>query len=191
MATGRVVVLKPYGFLAVEEVELPEPADRQVAVELLAAAIGPEQIALVQAADEPHWRPAVPGDAAVGRVLAAGAAVTRAAVGDLVLIGAAAEAEGEPQVAAITFLDGSVQDDRAVWTWATNVVVDERFVTMVPAELAQHGEALAALDDLADATSLADKVGRRYTIEEINEAVLDAESNPPDRTPLLILEPLR
>ena len=41
MTLGRMAVLQPFGFLAIEEVEVPAPTGHQVAIEMFAAAIAP------------------------------------------------------------------------------------------------------------------------------------------------------
>ena len=70
MTLGRRAVLQPFGFLAIEEVELPAPAAHQVAVEMFAAAITPADVALLARSDEPDWQPLVPGLEGVGIVAA-------------------------------------------------------------------------------------------------------------------------
>jgi len=146
MTDARVVVLREYGVLGVEEVTLPAVGDHQVEVELLAAGVQPAQLRMVQAADPPDHQPVVPGLEGVGVVTAIGSRVARARCGDLVIIGAtpAAGVDRPAQSPQIRF--GGAQSDRPVCTWATNAIVDEQFVTPAPGAFRDR-ESLALLGD--------------------------------------------
>ena len=87
MTLGRAAVLHPFGFLAIEEIEIADPAGFEAAVEIFAASIPPPDIALLTPSDGPDWQPEVPGLEGAGYVTAVGSAATRVKVGDLVLIG--------------------------------------------------------------------------------------------------------
>ncbi|WP_084421697.1 alcohol dehydrogenase catalytic domain-containing protein [Henriciella litoralis] len=149
MTRARVVVLREYGFLGIEEITLPPLSDTQVLIELFSASIQPAQIRLVQAAESPGWAPVVPGLEGAGRIIAVGGGVTGLKVDDFAIVGSAlaGAADGEPACAEFVLGQGDVQSGRAVSTWATHALVDERFVAAVPGDLLKDHDSLAVLGD--------------------------------------------
>jgi len=153
MTRGRMAVLQPFGFLAIEEVELPAPAAHQVAVEMFAAAIAPADVALLARSDEPDWQPLVPGLEGVGVVAAIGNAVTRAKVGDQVVIAATSDSD-------------AAEADRPVSTWTTNALVDDRHVTPFPRDIVTDRDSLGLVGGTAlTATALAKQFVESYADE--------------------------
>ncbi len=142
---ARVVVLEgDYGVCAIQELELPDPGPRQALVELYAAGVGHAQLHQIE---ETQIVPVIPGREGTVRVLAVGAGVTRVAPGDTALVTPWPAAAGEPHLPAIEFDDGTVADVPPAGTWATNAVVDERFLIPIP-DLPDK-EAAAVLGDTA------------------------------------------
>jgi D-arabinose 1-dehydrogenase-like Zn-dependent alcohol dehydrogenase len=90
----------------------------------------------------------VPGLEGVGLVQFVGPQVSRAAPGDLVIIGPtpAAGVARAAECPSILFADGATQTGRPLATWATNAIVDEQFVTAVAGDLPDR-ERLAVLGD--------------------------------------------
>lgn len=132
MTLGRMAVLQPFGFLAIEEAEVPAPTGHRVAVEMFAATITPADVALLGRSDEPDWQPLVPGLEGAGVVTAIGEAVTRVKVGDQVVIGATSD-------------DGAAEAHRPVSTWTTNALVDEQYVAAFPRDILSDRDSLALL----------------------------------------------
>ncbi len=127
---ARVVVLEgDYGVCAIQELELPDPGPRQALVELYAAGVGHAQLHQIE---EPQPVPVIPGREGTAQVLAVGGGVTRVAPGDAVLVTPWPAAGGDPQLPAIEFDDGTVAEAPPTGTWATNAVVDERFLVPIP-----------------------------------------------------------
>lgn len=154
MTLGRMAVLQPFGFLAIEEVEVPAPTGHQVAVEMFAAAITPADVALLARSDEPDWQPLVPGLEGAGVVTAIGEAVTRVNVGDQVVIGATSE--------------GAERTDRPVSTWTTNALVDEHHVAPFPRDVGTDRDSLGLLGvTAAVAATLATQVGEAEADEPV------------------------
>lgn len=150
MTLGRAAVLQPFGFLAIEEIEIADPAGYEVAVEIFAASIRPADIALLARSDGPDWQPEVPGLEGAGYVTAVGSAATRVKVGDLVLIGPMPAAAGRAAVyPALTFESGAVQTGRPLSTWATNMLIDEQFLSPIPDKLRADRDGLGLLGDAA------------------------------------------
>lgn len=142
---ARVVVLEgDYGVCAIQELDLPDPGPRQALVELYAAGVGHAQLHQIE---EPQPTPLIPGREGTARVLAVGAGVTRVAPGDTALVTPWPAAAGDPRLPAIEFDDGTVADVPPAGTWATNAVVDERFLIPIP-DLPDK-EAAAVLGDTA------------------------------------------
>ena len=142
---ARVVVLEgDYGVCAIQELELPDPGPRQALVELYAAGVGHAQLHQIE---EPQPAPVIPGREGTARVLAVGAGVTRVAPGDTALVTPWPAATGDPNLPAIEFDDGTVADAPPTGVWATNAVVDERFLIPIP-DLPDK-EAAAVLGDTA------------------------------------------
>ena len=132
MTIGRMAVLQPFGFLAIEESGIPAPSGYQVAVEMFAATITPADVALLALSDEPGWQPLVPGLEGAGVVTAIGEGVTRVAVGDQVVVGTASG-------------DGATEAGRPVSTWTTNALVDEHHVAPFPRDIVTDRDSLALL----------------------------------------------
>lgn len=132
MTLGRMAVLQPFGFLAIEEAEIPAPTGSQVAVEMFAATIAPADVALLARSDEPGWQPLVPGLEGAGIVTAIGEAVTRVKVGDQVVIGTASD-------------DSQAEAGRPVSTWTTNALVDEKYVAAFPRDIGADRDSLGLL----------------------------------------------
>jgi Zn-dependent alcohol dehydrogenase len=149
---ARVVVLRDYGFLGVEEVSLPQPGVHQVEVEVWASGIQPAQRLLVAATGRKgDQAPVIPGLEGVGVVTGVGHQTTRVNVGDAVVIGPTS-AMGLGRAVNCPRIDlsaGTAQTDRPISMWATNVVVDERFVTPVRTHGVKDREKLAVLGDSA------------------------------------------
>lgn len=142
---ARVVVLEgDYGVCAIQELELPDPGPRQALVEMYAAGVGHAQLHQIE---EPQPVPVIPGREGTARVLAVGGGVTRVAPGDTTLVTPWPAAAGDPQLPAIAFDDGTVADAPPTGVWATNAVVDERFLIPIP-DLPDK-EAAAVLGDTA------------------------------------------
>lgn len=131
MTLSRMAVLQPFGFLAIEEVEIPVPKGHQVAVEMFAAAITPADVDLLSRSDAPDWQPLVPGLEGAGIVTAIGEAVTRVRIGDQVVIG--------------TTPDGAERPDRPVSTWTTNALADEQYVAPFPRDAETDRNSLALI----------------------------------------------
>lgn len=150
MTLGRAAVLHPFGFLAIEEIEIADPAGHEVAVEIFAASIRPADIALLARSDGPDWQPEVPGREGAGYVTAVGSAATRVKIGDLVLIGPMPAAAGRAAVCPVlTFESGAVQTGRPLSTWATNMLIDEQFLSPIPDKLLTDRDSLGLLGDAA------------------------------------------
>ena len=145
MTLARVVVRREYGMLVIEELTLPGLAPHQVEVELLAAGIQRRHLDFVLNAGA-DAEPRVPGAEGVGIVTAVAPEVTRAAVGDLVLIFPvpARGVQRAPACPRIEFGDGAIQADQPISTWATNALVDEMFVSVVTCPTADR-ESLAVI----------------------------------------------
>lgn len=155
MTLGRMAVLQPFGFLAIEEAGIPAPTGHQVAIEMFAATIVPAEVALLARSDEPGWQPLVPGLEGAGVVTAIGEAVTRVAVGDQVVIGIASD-------------DGSAEAGRPVSTWTTNALVDEKYVAAFPRDIVTDRDSLALLGATAlVAATLAAQVGEEGTADPV------------------------
>ncbi len=128
---ARVVVLENYGVLTIQELDLPTPLDHQVLVEIYGAGIQSAQLHLVQ--EPPSDSVTIPGFEATGRVLAVGDEVTRVHVGDIVLISPYSSVSDRlPELVQIEFEDGSTHETGPVFTWGTNTVVDEQFLSTLP-----------------------------------------------------------
>jgi Zn-dependent alcohol dehydrogenase len=154
MTLGRMAVLQPFGFLAIEEAEVPAPTGHQVAVEMFAAAITAADVALLARSDESDWQPLVPGLEGAGVVTAIGEAVTRVNVGDQVVIGATSE--------------GAERADRPVSTWTTNALVDEHHVAPFPRDVGTDRDSLGLLGATAAvAATLATQVGEAEADEPV------------------------
>lgn len=136
MILGRRAVLQPFGFLAIEEVEVPAPTGRQVAVEMFAAGIAPADIALLARSDEPDWQPLVPGLEGAGVVTAIGNAVTGVKVGDQVVIGTISD-------------NDTTEPDRPVSTWTTNALVNEYHIAPFPRDLVTDRDSLGLVGGTA------------------------------------------
>ena len=155
MTLGRMAVLQPFGFLAIEEAGIPAPTGHQVAVEMFAATIVPADVALLARSDEPGWQPLVPGLEGAGVVTAIGEAVTRVKVGDQVVIGTASD-------------DGSAGAGRPVSTWTTNALIDEEYVAAFPRDIVTDRDSLALLGATARvAATLAAQVGEAGTADPV------------------------
>lgn len=155
MTLGRMAVLQPFGFLAIEEAGIPAPTGHQVAVEMFAAAIAPADVALLARSDEPGWQPLVPGLEGAGVVTAIGEGVTRVSVGDQVVIGTASD-------------DGAAEAGRPVSTWTTNALVDEEYVAAFPRDIVTDRDSLALLGATAlVAATLAAQVSETGTAEPV------------------------
>ena len=117
--------------LSIQELDLPEPLPHQVVLDVFASSI---QHAQVQRVQEPPATPSLLGSEATGRVIAAGDAVTRVQIGDVVLVSplAAEPTCRTPEVATVTLLDGTTARCGPVFTWASATVVDEQLVTPLP-----------------------------------------------------------
>lgn len=138
---ARVVVLENYGVLTIQELDLPTPLAHQVLVEIYGAGIQPSQLHLVQ--EPPSDSAIIPGSEATGRVLAVGDAVARVHVGDVVLISPySSETDRVPELVEIEFEDGSVHVVGPVFTWGTNTVVDEQFLSTLPNLADREGAAI-------------------------------------------------
>ena len=138
---ARVVVLENYGVLTIQELDLPTPLAHQVLVEIYGAGIQPTQLHLVQ--DSPSDLAIIPGSEATGRVLAVGDAVARVQVGDVVLISPySSVSDRSPELVEIEFEDGSIHVVGPVFTWGTNTVVDEQFLSTLPNLVDKEGAAI-------------------------------------------------
>lgn len=155
MTLSRMAVLQPFGFLAIEEVEIPAPTGHQVAVEMFAAAITPADVDLLSRSDAPDWQSLVPGLEGAGIVTAIGEAVTRVRIGDQVVIG--------------TTPDGAERPDRPVSTWTTNALVDEQYVAPFPRDAEADRDSLALIGATA---ILAATVGIQVVESGANEPVV-------------------
>ncbi|MBN8841968.1 MAG: alcohol dehydrogenase catalytic domain-containing protein [Sphingomonadales bacterium] len=172
MTLGRVAVLQPFGFLAIEEVEIPAPTGFQVAVEMFAAGIGTVDVALLAQSDMPDWQPIVPGIEGVGLVTAVGELAERVKVGDQVVIGTTPALPGRDAAPPVlTFDVGAIQTDRPISTWTTNAVVDEQFLSPVPRDLAADRDCLALLGDTA---LIAAALATQWTDAKADEAIVVA-----------------
>lgn len=155
MTLGRMAVLQPFGFLAIEEAEIPAPTGSQVAVEMFAATVAPADVGLLARSDEPGWQPLVPGLEGAGVVTAIGEAVTRVAVGDQVVIAADSG-------------DGAAEAGRPVSTWTTNALVDEEYVAAFPRDIVTDRDSLALLGVTAlVAATLAAQISEAGTAEPV------------------------
>lgn len=150
MTIGRLAVLQPFGFLAIEELEIPPPTGFQVAVEMFAAAIMPADVALLARSDAPDWQPLVPGLEGAGIVTAIGEAVEKVKVGDQIVVGPTLASTDRPATSPVlTFDGGAVQTDRPVSTWATNALVDEQYVSPFPRSLVADRDSLGLVGGTA------------------------------------------
>lgn len=150
MTLGRVAVLQPFGFLAIEETDIPAPDRFQVMVEMFAAGIGIADVALLARSDTPDWQPLVPGLEGVGLVTAVGESVTRTKVGDQVVVGPIpATGDREPSVPVLTFDGGAVQTGWPISTWTTNAVVDEQYLSPFPRDIVADRDSLGLIGDTA------------------------------------------
>lgn len=129
--TARVVVLEgDYGVCAIQELELPDPAPHQAVLETYAAGIEHGQLHQVE---EPQELPVIPGREGTARVLAVGSAVTRVAVGDVVLVTPWSAVPGrEPELPLVEFDDGTETEVAPAGMWGTNLVIDEQFLVPIP-----------------------------------------------------------
>ena len=138
---ARVVVLENYGVLTIQELDLPTPLAHQVLVEIYGAGIQSAQLHLVQAPSSDSVT--IPGLEATGRVLAVGDAVARVHIGDVVLISPYSSATDRlPELVEIEFEDGSTHEVGPVFTWGTNTVVDEQFLSTLPNLADKEGAAI-------------------------------------------------
>ncbi len=137
---ARVVILEgAYGVAAIREVELPDPGPGQVAVLIYAGGVGHAQL---QQLAESRAVPRLMGSEGSGRVTAVGPGGSHVAVGDFVIIGR--DLAGEGRTATTVVLDdGRSTEAAAVFTWATNVVLDAAHVA--PLEGVADREAAAIL----------------------------------------------
>ena len=137
---ARVVVLEDFGVLAIQELDLPDPGPHQATVEILGSSF---QWAQAQQVEEPPGELTIPGREATGIVRAVGEAVTRVNVDDVVLISPWPASSGrDPERIELEFEDGTERTLEPVWTWATDTVIDEQFLTPLPALSDREGASL-------------------------------------------------
>ncbi len=123
---ARVVVLEgDFGVMKIEEVVLPPVGPRQVLLQVYAAGVSHVQLHQVA---ETQDRPRLIGEEAVCRVMEAGPGVTHVAPGDLVVV-SPYEAPGAPAgEVSIELEDGATTVPSRLFTFATNAIIDARFV---------------------------------------------------------------
>jgi Zn-dependent alcohol dehydrogenase len=124
--------------IVLDEIEVSEPAPREVLVRLHAAGICRSQLTQLHT---PKAVPMLLGHEAAGEVLAVGGSVTRVRRGDRVLLAAVPTTpEGEEYPVGTTWrwrgeeYAGAHTDNVNVFAWATHTQVDERNLTPVPAD---------------------------------------------------------
>ncbi len=114
--------------LAVEEIELPDPAEGQVQVKLYASGICHSQ--LHQLHNPQHATPALLGHEATGVVTAAGAGVTHVREGDRVMVTWVPRdsSEDRPRPAPTPYRFRGSDYTSGVYTWAEDLLVSEELV---------------------------------------------------------------
>ncbi|MFN0094342.1 MAG: zinc-binding dehydrogenase [Dehalococcoidia bacterium] len=136
--TARLVVVDVSGVCLIRELDLPDPGPGQVVVQIDAATVEPADIQRI-AAGEPGLR--LIGEAGSGLVLAAGPGVASVAPGDRVIVTRAGARTAAAR--AVVLDDGQETAPASVYTWATDVLVDE--VAVAKVERLPDKEALAHL----------------------------------------------